>query len=74
MTKTSQSRLKSTSLSAPSIINDGEMHMMGRRRSKYAKPELIRLGRIDQLTQGSGGSCVDGVQADKALTGDGKCP
>lgn len=41
---------------------------------KYQKPELRTFGRIDQLTLGSGGSCIDGVQADKALPGSGECP
>jgi hypothetical protein len=43
-------------------------------QKKYQKPELTAFGRIDQLTLGSGGSCVDGVQADKALPGSGNCP
>lgn len=41
---------------------------------KYQKPELTAFGRIDQLTLGSGGSCVDGVQQDKAVPGSGNCP
>lgn len=41
---------------------------------KYQTPELTTFGRIDQLTLGSGGSCVDGVQQDKALPGSGNCP
>jgi len=40
----------------------------------YRKPELVDFGRIDKVTLGSGGSCTDGVNFDKALTGSGKCP
>jgi len=40
----------------------------------YRKPTLVNFGRIDQVTLGSGGSCTDGVNFDKALTGSGKCP
>ena len=43
-------------------------------RLPYSKPALVSFGRIDVVTQGSGGSCTDGVNFDKALTGSGKCP
>ena len=56
---------------SPSIAIKG---VKGKDRLCYRKPELADFGRIDQVTLGSGGSCTDGVNYDKALTGSGKCP
>ena len=74
MVTPSHSRMKCTELSAATVSDADKVNLKGTEKLRYTKPELTRLGRIDQLTLGSGGSCTDGVQNDKALTGSGKCP
>jgi len=58
----------------PSAASTAGTRAIDGNRLCYRKPELVDFGRIDQVTLGSGGSCTDGVNFDKALTGSGKCP
>jgi len=74
MVTPSHSIKKSTKPSAATANDADFVKLEGAEKLGYTKPVLNRLGRIDQLTLGSGGSCTDGVQNDKALTGSGKCP
>ena len=74
MVKPDPNSLKPMEPSASDVNNADELDTRGMHKRTYLKPALTKFGQIDQITLGSGGSCTDGVNFDKALTGSGKCP
>lgn len=42
-------------------------------KRSYETPALHLLGTLHEVTLGSGGSCLDGMVRNKAVTGTGLC-